>query len=248
MIRVTSWRICYNGPLKAMNPFFISTFSYRRDRIIWSGIDRLRSVCAGLIILDLGAPFPIDENIFTARETARAAGMGFQRRKAFIGARIALKMLARNLGLVEKDKSDGAIETLGADGIRPHLGDGGIYCSVSHSARFVAAAVDHVPVGIDIETVSNKAVRIGHLFLSSKENALVSLSPLGTERAATRVWTIKEAAAKVWGLHLFQAIQDVEVVKIGETEGWIHYQGEKYVVGHGEGDGQVITLLTGNVP
>lgn len=75
------------------------------------------------------------------------------------------------------------------------------------------------------------------------EEALVSHSDLGLERAATRAWTIKEAAAKALGLHLFQAIQEVEVVNLGEEEGVTRYQGKAYPVRHAEGNGYVMTLM-----
>jgi phosphopantetheinyl transferase len=67
---------------------------------------------------------------------------------------------------------------------------------------------------------------------------------LGPERAATRVWTTKEAAAKALGLHLFQAIREVEVVRVGEEEGVMRYQGRTYYVSHGEENGYVMTLIT----
>jgi phosphopantetheinyl transferase (holo-ACP synthase) len=77
-----------------------------------------------------------------------------------------------------------------------------------------------------------------------REQDLISLSSLGPERTATRAWTIKEAAAKALGLHLFQAIREVEVVRVGEEEGVMRYQEKAYPVRHGEGDGHVITLVT----
>ena len=80
--------------------------------------------------------------------------------------------------------------------------------------------------------------------MSPRERELISLSGLGPERAATRAWTIKEAAAKALGLHLFQAIREVEVVRLGEEDGVMRYQGKTYPVRHAEGNGHVITLIT----
>jgi len=67
---------------------------------------------------------------------------------------------------------------------------------------------------------------------------------LGPERAATRVWTTKEAAGKALGLHLFQALREVEVVRVGEQRGAMRYQGKAYPVRHAEENGYVITLVT----
>jgi len=139
---------------------------------------------------------------------------------------------------------DPAIETLGPDDVRPCLAESGIYCSVSHSAQLVIAVAHRHPVGVDLEMVSEKVMRTKHLFVSPGERELISLSSLGQERAATRLWTIKEAATKALGLHLFQAIPEVEVVRLGEEDGMMRYQEKTYPVRHAEGNGHVITLIT----
>ncbi len=197
-----------------------------------------------MILLDVEAVSPVEEHLFTPREAARAVRMGPRRRKRFAAARVALKRLARQLNLVEKDRPDRTIETLSPDGVRPCLSESGIYGSISHSARLVAAVAHRHPIGVDLEMVSEKVIRTKHLFMSSRERDLISLSGLGPERAATRAWTIKEAAAKALGLHLFQAIREVEVVSVGEEEGVMRYQAKTYPVRHAEGNGQVITLIT----
>jgi phosphopantetheinyl transferase len=197
-----------------------------------------------MILLDMGAISPIEENLFTPHEAARAMSMGPRRRRGFTAARVALKRLVRHLGLAEKDRPDRTIETLGPDGVRPCLSESGMYCSVSHCARLVAAVAHRNPIGVDLEMVSQKVIRTKHLFMSPRERDLISQSGLGPERAATRVWTIKEAAAKALGLHLFQALREVEVVSVGEEEGMMRYQGKTYPVRHGEGNGYVMTLIT----
>jgi len=92
--------------------------------------------------------------------------------------------------------------------------------------------------------VSEKVIRTKHLFMSPREKNLISLSGLGPERAATRAWTVKEAAAKALDLHLFQAIREIEVVSMGEEEGVMRYQEKTYPFLHAEGNGHVITLIT----
>jgi phosphopantetheinyl transferase len=197
-----------------------------------------------MMLLDIEAVSPVEEHLFTPREAARAMRMGPRRRKGFTAARVALKRLARQLDLVEKNRPDRAIETLDTDEVRPCLAESGVYCSVSHSARLIVAVAHGHPVGVDLEMVSEKAIRTRHLFMSPEEEALVSLSGLGLERAATRAWTAKEAAAKALGLHLFQALREVEVVRVGEEEGVMRYQEKAYPVRHSEGNGHVITLIT----
>jgi hypothetical protein len=48
------------------------------------------------------------------------------------------------------------------------------------------------------------------------------------------------------GLHLFEAIREVEVVRVGEEKGVMKYKEKPYPVRHAEGDGYVITLITCN--
>jgi phosphopantetheinyl transferase len=224
----------------------ISVSSPTNDLAVWSGIARLQSACLGIILLDIETIFPVEEHLFTPRETARAMKMGPQRRRGFAAARVALKRLARQLGLAKKKKPDRMIETLGPDDIKPCLAGSGIYCSVSHSGRFVAAVAHTHPVGVDLERVSEKVMKTRHLSMSPKEKDLVSRSSLGAERASTRIWTTKEAAAKALGLHLFQALREVEVVRVGEQGGVMRYQGKTYPIRHAEGNGYVLTLVTCN--
>jgi phosphopantetheinyl transferase len=197
-----------------------------------------------MILLGIETISPIGGHLFTPREAAKAMEMGPRRRKGFTAARVALKRLVRQLDLVEKDRPDRTIETLGPDGVRPCLSESGIYCSVSHSARLVVAVAHRHPIGVDLEMVSEKPIRTKHLFMSPRERDLILLSGLGPQRAATRAWTIKEAAAKALDLHLFQAIREVEAVNVGEKEGVMRYHEKTYPAMHAEGNGHVITLIT----
>jgi phosphopantetheinyl transferase len=229
-----------------MNFTFSSPFFLRETSTPWSGLERLRSACLGIILLPIEDLFPYEEHLLTHREMAKIKKMGPRRQKTFIAARVALKRLAHQLGLVEETRPPRTIETLGPDNVRPCLADSGLYCSVSHSGSMVAAVTHRHPVGVDIESVSEKALRALQFFGIAGEQDLISLSPLGQQRAATRAWTGKEAAAKALGLHLFQALREIEVVRMGEEEGLIRYQKKTYPMWHGEGNGQVITLITCN--
>lgn len=223
---------------------FVSVFSLTNDSSRWSGIDQLRSACLGWILLDIENISSIWEYLLTPREAARAMRMGPRRRRDFIAARIALKRLARQLDLAKENRPDREIETLGPDDVRPCIAESGIYCSVSHRGRLVVAVAHSHPVGVDLEMVSEKATRIWSLFMSPGERDLLLQSELSPKRTAARAWTIKEAAAKALGLNLFQAIQEVDVVRVGEEEGEMRYQEKLYPVKHAEGNGYVISLIT----
>ena len=222
--------------MSTSNPLIVSDFT------LWSGIDCLRSACLGMTLINIESISPAQEHL-TPREAARATRMGPRRRKDFTAARIALKRLARQLDLVKENRLDREIETLGPDDVRPCVAESGIHCSVSHSGGLVVAVAHRHRVGVDLEMISEKATRIWSLFQSPKESDLVFQSGLSPERTATRAWTIKEAAAKVLGLHLFQAIHEVEVVRVGEEEGVMRYQEKTYPVRHAEGNGYVMSLI-----
>ncbi len=211
---------------------------------MWPGIERLKSHCLGMILLDMGTISPVEEHLFTRREAAKAVRMGPRRRKGFTAARVALKRLVRQLDLVRENGPDWTIETLDPDDVRPCLAESKICCSVSHSGQLVTAVAHRHPIGVDLEMVSEKPMRTRYLFLSPGERDLVLQSSLGPERAATRAWTVKEAAAKALSLNLFQAIREVEVVRLGEEDGVMRYQGKIYPVTHCEGNGYVITVIT----
>ncbi len=213
------------------------------DFNLWSGIDRVQSACLGMVLMDIEAISSIQEHLFTPREAARAMRMGPRRRRDFIAARVALKRLARLLGLVKENWPDWSIETLGPDDVRPCLANSKIHCSVSHRGGLVVAVAHRHPIGVDLEMISEKVTRICSRFLAPREADTILQSGLSPERAAARAWTIKEAAAKALGLDLFQAIREVEVVRVGEEEGMMRYQERLYPVRHAEGNGYVIGLM-----
>ena len=205
---------------------------------------RLRSACLGLVLFDLEIFSPDEDGLFTPRELEKFLKMGRQRRKSFKASRAALKILSRRLGLVKGKRPDHTIETLGPDNLRPCLAESGLCCSVSHSSRFVVAVAHRHPVGVDIEGVSDRIQKIQHIFLSPGEKQMISQSGLDFQSAATRIWSIKEAAAKALGLHLFQSVREVKVVNMGRGKSSISVRGKTYPAWHSQGHGQVIALVT----
>ena len=216
----------------------------RPSSFSWPGMERLKTGCTGIVLIDIEHLLPNEKDLLTHREAARAEELGLRRRKLFVAARVALKRLARQIGLAHSDTPDSGIETLGPDRVRPCLAESDLYCSVSHTNRFSVAAGHVHPVGVDIEVVSEKTVRTWHLFMPSKNCDLLSSSGMGPERTATRAWTIKEAAAKAFGLDLSEAIREVDIVQLGERESAIRHSGNTYSVRHAEGEGHVLSLLT----
>ena len=220
------------------------TFLGDTNPVAWPGMEELRTACVGIKIVEIESVSPDEKDLLTPREAARAEELGLRRRKAFTAARVALKGLARQIGLIDKDRPDSSIETLGPDRVRPCLPDSDLYCSVSHTGRFAVAVGNVFPVGVDIEVVAERIVRVWHLFMEPRNQDLISTSGIGPERTAARAWTMKEAAAKAFGLDLSGAIREVEVLTVGEKQSVIRYRENTYSVRHAEGESHVISLLT----
>jgi len=77
---------------------------------------------------------------------------------------------------------------------KPHLKDG-THISISHSADFSAIVLSNCNIGIDLEMVKDKVLRIAPRFMDISH--LENLSEEDQMRKATVVWGIKEAIFKL---------------------------------------------------
>lgn len=85
---------------------------------------------------------------------------------------------------------------------RPYLPDEGCEIAISHTGAYVAVAFHpHQAIGVDIEGFSSRALRVSARFIREDERVLIADDE--PERAATLVWSAKEA--------LFKAIACTEV-------------------------------------
>lgn len=81
---------------------------------------------------------------------------------------------------------------------KPHLEDGSFQISLSHSGKYVAAAIDvKNTVGIDIQNINNKIERIAKKFIREEEfqyiNGATSIEHMHV------VWGAKESLYKLYG-------------------------------------------------
>lgn len=77
---------------------------------------------------------------------------------------------------------------------KPHLKDG-THISISHSFDFSAIVLSHCNIGIDLEMVKDKVLRIAPRFMDVSH--LENLTEAEQMRKATVVWGIKEAVFKL---------------------------------------------------
>jgi phosphopantetheinyl transferase len=100
---------------------------------------------------------------------------------------LAVRMLLQHIGLSDVDlmyDSNG----------KPHL-QNGAHISISHSHQFSVIAISTEPVGIDIEIIKEKTLKIAPRYLNMSH--LKNLSIEDQTIKATVIWGIKEAVFKI---------------------------------------------------
>lgn len=84
---------------------------------------------------------------------------------------------------------------------KPIIETGALQFSISHTKGFAAAIiVEGIPVGIDIECISSRVLKVEKKFLNAHECMMLDKFSL-TERIAfaSLFWSIKETVYKCWG-------------------------------------------------
>ncbi len=169
---------------------------------------RIAGHSAALAMIDRSTVMPFSDRCLSEHECRRTAKMGKKRLVDFISARLACKRLSRQLSGNDCSTPAQEIVTVSEDGIRPccPVTNGHkYYCSVSHDRRFTVAVAGEKPIGIDVEMLDERVLKSRHLFMDEGEQETVSRSALGPVHAALRVWTVKEAVAKMLNIHLADA-------------------------------------------
>ena len=100
---------------------------------------------------------------------------------------LAVRMLLQHLGYTDYDLS---YDEAG----KPHLSDGK-HISISHSHEFSCICISDELMGIDLEKLKDKTLRIAPRFMEVKH--LENLSLLEQMEKATVVWGIKESIFKI---------------------------------------------------
>jgi phosphopantetheinyl transferase len=178
----------------------------------------LKKRCLELCVIELDAVAAFAPRGLSELENKRFRRMRQRRKRSYLGARMALKRLSRKLSDGMPQTPAHAIHTHEADGARPRcaLPANGVSlsCSASHNRRFAAAAAADAPVGIDVETVTDRAVRCSPIFMSETERQLLHRTTLGRPQTAVRIWSAKEAVAKAKNLPLAEAWHRTEVTAV----------------------------------
>jgi phosphopantetheinyl transferase len=101
-------------------------------------------------------------------------------------------------------------------GNKPYLSDHSYQFSISHSSDIAAAIISHEKqVGIDIEIISDKAIRVGRKFLHENELHLATKDEQADSAFHhTLMWSIKETIFKWYGLGSVDFREDMLIKKI----------------------------------
>ena len=131
----------------------------------------------------------VDENTFAAELPSALLTYAYstfksqKRQKEWLGTRLLLK-------LVEGNNAEISYTDTGA----PILRNSSRHISVSHSGTFVAIALSDQHVGLDIQVITNKALRLKSRFLSEEEQLM--LDSESDIEGAVQLWCAKEAVYK----------------------------------------------------
>jgi phosphopantetheinyl transferase len=210
-------------------------------------LESIRNRCRDLSIIELATVTKPCEKILSGPERERFSTMREKRIMSFCSARLALKNLSRRLSGDDMQTPPGEINTIHPDGRPrcPHTNDGDtLYCSASHDSRFAIAAVSEKRIGIDVEEISERVLKGQYFYMHEEEQSLAQSHPLGEMAASVRVWSVKEAVAKVTGLNLPQAWKRTVVREIGAEKSVIMIDDVTAEAIHSIVEGHLFTIIT----
>ena len=137
-----------------------------------------------------------------------------RKRVEWLSARSALNEILKQIGITANSEKDGYG--------KPHL-DNEFYISLAHSFPYATAILNKKrPVGIDIEQVQEKLIKVAPKYLNADELKNMNLN---IEKACV-YWTAKEALYKIYGKKKLSfkenlIVKDFQLQKKGFTQGSI---------------------------
>ena len=88
-----------------------------------------------------------------------------------------------------------------------------IHFNLSYSDAYIACAVSDVPVGVDIEVMKPRSMKIAHRFFTPYELAYITAIEAEKLVRFYEIWTKKESAIKMWGTGFLTSISSFDVLK-----------------------------------
>ena len=211
----------------------------------------LKAHCDAISVIELKTINETAVKALSDFELDRYSRLGDKRKKSYLGSRLCCKTLSRKLSGNDGETPASSITTIYPDQIRPRspLTDGRdiFSCSVSHDSRFAVAVAAKTKVGVDVEEISEKALRSRRLYMKEREEILAKNSSLGEIEASIRIWSIKEAMSKALGINLAQSWERVEIKDIGQNKSLVLMEKREYTAIHDTVDNHLFTMITRGV-
>ena len=114
-----------------------------------------------------------------------------KRKKEFLACRILLNHFNKNLKISYSEN--------GSPNLNNHQ-----YISISHSGNLVCIIISDKKIGIDIEMISDKSLRLQEKFINSHHTKL-------NKEKSTLIWCVKEAVFKFHVIGNVDFIKDISV-------------------------------------
>ncbi|MGA3114429.1 MAG: polyketide synthase dehydratase domain-containing protein [Syntrophobacteraceae bacterium] len=212
-------------------------------------LKRIACHSAAVAMIDRSTLMPFSDRCLAEYERRRTIKMGTKRLTDYLSARLACKRLSRQLSGNDRCTPAQEIVTIATDGVRPccPVTNGRTYyCSVSHDRRFAVAVASEKPIGMDVETLDGRVLKSLHLFMDADEQETVRASALGPVGAAVRVWTTKEAVAKMLNINLADAWARTHLLTIEAEQSSVRINdGPAATVVHQTVEDHLVTLVCG---
>ena len=207
----------------------------------------LKAHCNALSVIELKTINETAVKALSDSELDRYDRLGDKRKKSYLGSRLCCKALSRKLSGNDRDTPASSITTISPDQIRPRspLTDGRdvFSCSVSHDSRYAVAVAAKTKVGVDVEEITEKALKSRRLYMKEGEEILVRNSSLGEIEASVRIWSIKEAMSKALGINLAQSWEKVEIKDIGQNKSIVLMEKQEYTAFHDTVGNHLFTMI-----
>jgi phosphopantetheinyl transferase len=217
----------------------------------FQALPSLKAHCEALSIIELKTINDMAVKALSDSELDRYGRLGDKRKKSYLGSRLCCKSLSRKLSGNDRDTPASSITTISPDQIRPRspLTDGRdvFSCSVSHDSRYAVAVAAKIKVGVDVEEISEKVLKSRRLYMKEREEILAKNSSLGEIEASVRIWSIKEAMSKTFGITLAQAWDKVEIMDVGQNKSLVFMEKQRYPAIHDILENHLFTMIIENI-
>ena len=154
----------------------------------------------------------LQESLELTQQSANISTPDFnneKRKKEYLASRLLLKDIAPNTKITYNEYGAPKLEN-------------GEHISISHSKNLVAIIMSKQKVGMDIEQISEKSLRLSSKFISEKTRTTLN------KEKATLIWCLKEAVFKWHQKGKVDFIKDIIIPPfIAEEKGQIKAQFKK---------------------